>query len=229
VQAGIVDLIKQNLLQLTEGNRFRVAKNFYTPRAKEDNPLIPALAAQDNGSLHSYEDIAANWYDRVSFSHPVLESIDRAGAGDEPFLQGMVFPVLFYGVLILRIAQGVTNGRPVGLLFAEGIGLSLVFIALWKSLSRRSVIRKEIARLYGDAIGQEGGSGNDPVVPLFATQGTSAIADLAQGALLIGIFDAYQSTGRGAGDEWSAGSSCSGSSCSGGSSCGSSCGGCSGN
>jgi hypothetical protein len=124
-----------------------------------------------------------------------------------------------------------SNKRPVGLLFAEAFGLAFGFVVLWKGLTNRSVIRKEITRLYGEGQMAMGDRPDyDATVPLFVTQGNSAITDLAGGALLIGIFDAY-SPGRGGwsdGSSYDRGSGCSGGSSCGGSSCGSSCGGCSG-
>jgi uncharacterized protein (TIGR04222 family) len=232
LQAGIVDAIKRNLLEVTGDNLFRVKSHPFTPESDEVNPLVFALAAVKYDSFHSYEDLAGNWYAREEFTHPVLEGLDQLGKRKEPFWQDNIFAIVFYGLVAIRFIQGIINGRPVVFLLLATAGLSIVFAILWRSFSQRSVIRDKIRSLYEEQL-----SGLttdlDRTVPLYALQGSSALSGFAEGALLIGLFSAASpARSSGGGSSWSSDSSSgSDSSCSSGSSCsgGSSCGGCSGN
>lgn len=228
LQAGIVDLIQRNLLEVTDSKRFRVRNYSYTPREKETNPLIPALTGAADGSLYSYEDIAAGWYARERFSHPALTALVEFAKRPEPFQQGGIFIVAYFGIAVARIIQGLSNDRPLENLFFETVGLAVIGTIVWKSFSRRQMIASRIKALYERQLAQYGDT--DRTLPLFVLEGNSAIRGFAEGALLASVFVAARPA-SGDGGLWiDSGSSSDGGSDSGGSSCGSSgCGGCSGN
>ena len=234
VQAGIVDLIKRNLLELTPDNHFLIKNSHYEPAPGESNPMIPAFMAEPDGSRLNYESLSVNWYNREKFSHPSLTVLDQWAGQKEPFLQVYFFHILFYLVAALRVIQGISNGRPVNFLFLEIILLSFFFLALLKAFSRRAVVRREASRLYKERL-QNLGSQDAQILPQFALQGLPAINGFAEGVMLAGLFGAYDAnlskTSWGSGNSMDGGSSCSGGGDGGGgSSCGggSGCGGCSG-
>lgn len=233
VQAAIVDLMKRRLLELHENRSFRVKAYPSISDGRETNPLMPALAAEEIDSLHSYDDIAVNWYARERFTHPALAALKKLSVAKEPFLQYNAFAVVLYMVATARIIQGIVNGRPFGLLIIETLGLSLVFACVWRVCSKRPVVRWKIEELYEAQLSKLDEE-DDQTVSEVVLRGNRANSGFADAAMLMILFDVV--TPRG-GDTWSdsiissaTDSSCSsGSSCSGGSSCGgSSCGGCSG-
>jgi len=226
VQTGIVDLIQRNLLEVSASKRFRVMKGGYIPRHLESNPLIPGFADEEEGSLLSYDDIANRWYARERFSHPGLTALAGLSTQKEPFLQGTVFLIAFYGMALARLLQGFLNGRPVGYLFFMTFALTIVGAAVWQALSRQSIIRRRVKTLYEQQLAEYGDL--DRTVPLFVLEGNSAIAGFAEGVLLTSVFAAVRPAKGDGGMMGDSGSSCSsGSGCGGGGSSG--CGGCSGN
>jgi len=228
LQAGILDLLQRNLLEVSESRQFRVKNYSFTPLDGETNPLIPAWAEEADGSLHSYDYIAGNWYARERFSHPALTALSDLAKRQEPFWQSGIFIMVYFGMAVVRIAQGFLNGRPVTFLLFETLAGAILGTAIWKGLSPRWMIVSQIKEMYEGRLPEYGD--RDRTVPLFVLEGNSAIAGFAEGALLVGLFAAARPAG-GDGGLWidSGGSSDNGGgSC--GSSCGSSgCGGCSGN
>jgi len=241
VQAGIVDLIKRNLMELTPDNHFLVKNGEYQAGSGETNPLVPAYLLEEEGSQHTYERLSENWYDRERFSHPGLVVLEQWSGQREPWLQLYFFHILFYGVGILRIGQGISTGRPVSFLVIEIVLLSIAFFTVLKPWSKKALVYGEASRLYKERL-ESLGSPEAQLLPQFALQGLPAINGLAEGVMLAGLFGAYETTlpqnkwsgwngGGDAGDgSDGGGSSCSGGDSGGGSSCsgGSGCGGCSG-
>lgn len=230
VQAGIVDLIKRGLLELTSDNHFLVKNSAYRPLANETNPLMTAYAAEPDGSLLNYESLSVNWYDREKFSNPALEELDQWAKRGEPFWQVSLFPFLFYVVAIVRMIQGFYHDRPISYLVLETIFVSILFFIVLRQYSRSSQVAAAVSRLYAERL-QNMGSADSRLLPLFALEGIPAINGFAEGVMLAGLFGAYDTASYRSGWGNSNGSSCgSGSSCSGGSSCGGGggCGGCGG-
>ncbi|MHA4811559.1 glycine-rich domain-containing protein [Flavitalea flava] len=238
VQVGIVDLIERDLLALDEeDNRFVVKAYHYKPMPGETNPLITAFAAEADGSRHSYEDISANWYDRKNFAHPSLEALNQIARHREPYLRTYLFFIPFYGMAIVRIIQGISNNRPVGLLIGEMIILFFLYLLVWTRLADRWFVSNKFQDLINGRLRNQAGE-EGRIVPQFALQGLAAMDGLPAGLLLAGVFTTVTpvnhrllSKGWWGGDSGGGNGyniSCGGSSC-GSSSCGGGgCGGCGG-
>jgi len=231
-QAGLVDLIKRDLVELDIYSRFVVKSRNYRPVTGEKNPMIPAYAQEPDGSAYPYDSILINWYDRAKFAHPDLEVLDQFAHRDEP-MRAYLFHVAFFGMVVARATQGIVNGRPIIFLVLETVGLSILLYLTQRQFSRSHIVYGEVKRLYKEHMGNTGMEADAGLVPNFALQGMSAISGFSEAAMLDIIFSSYDPrafrSSLGDGNS-SAGSSCGGSSgCSGGSSCGGGgCGGCGG-
>jgi len=232
LQAGILDLVNRDLLEVTSENSFRVKKTHYKADLQETNPLMAAYAEAPDWKVYTYEMMMIDWYDRDKFSHPGLEALLTFAKRREPFLRLYPFQIAFYGVFIARCIQGMMHNRPITYLLIEAIVLSILFILAMQQFSKRAFVYRKLNRLFKDHR-RLPVSVDEKVLKQFALEGFPAINGSTEGLLLAGIFAAYtpvrlhdtlnewnKSTG------WSSGNSSSDSSCGGGGSCsGGSCGG----
>ena len=239
VQAGVIDLCRRGLMEVTSEAKFLIRSSAHEPVRYDGNPLIPILAELPDGEIRTYEQLVNGWYARADFSHPALKALKRWSMRPVVFIHRYLVHVSFYGMAVLRILQGLTNGRPVVFLVLETVAFSIILHVTVRGLRKWSFISRKIKMLYGQRskplIDQD-----DPRLQRFALEGTPALSGFAEGVLLTSIFaayapsgmrsDAYGDWGTGSGSSCGSNSSCgSGSSCSGGSNCGGGgCGGCGG-
>jgi uncharacterized protein (TIGR04222 family) len=234
MQAVIVDLLKRNLLELQDDNRFIIKSNRYVPGPGDTNPLLPILAQAPDGSRESYESLLFNWYEPSAFAHPALDLLTEFAKRRESNRSLYIFHYAFFAMFILRMMQGMYNGRPVGFLVMEMIPLLFLFSILTKQFSRAGLVYRKAKKLYKELLQKEAGPSGGPadaIVPQFALSGLPALSGFAEGLLLVSVFGKYASNNFLENVHvWNNDSSSSGgSSCSGGGSCGGGgCGGCGG-
>lgn len=243
LQAGILDLINRGLLEPTNNGSFQVKNIFYTADLKESNPLLAVHTGMPEGSIHSYESMLGNWYDRENFSHPALEALQVFAQRREPFLQLYPFHIAFFGMILARACQGILHHKPIILLLIYGGILSVLFFIAVKLSKRSFFVHRKLNRLF-KAFRRVPSSPDDRTLQQFALKGFPAINGSTEGLMLAGIFAAYTPTYlHNTGNDWNSynswymggsgdnsnggsssscgsGSSCSGSSCGGGGGCG---------
>ncbi|HVU55756.1 MAG TPA: hypothetical protein VHD83_11920 [Puia sp.] len=233
LQTGIVDLVKKGLLEIPGYNQFVVKKSNYRSDPRDTNPLMPAYAREEEGSMLNYDTLMATWYNSESFSHPALEALNKFRRRPESFLRTYVFHVAILGMLLARSTQGILNDKPIILLLLEGVVFIILFMFIAGKMSKSAVVARKVRATFKQRVDNIVGP-NDRFVSQFAMEGTQAIDHWAEGAVLSGLFLVYTPVWYRNGVDMSTNTSgncgSSGSSCSGGSSCGggSGCGGCSG-
>ena len=228
LQAGIVDLINRDLLEVTDERSFRVKKTFYRADRQEANPLMAAYDDMPDGSVHTYKEMITSWYDRTNFSHPGLEALYTFARRRESFPRLYAFHTVFFGVFIARCIQGLIHHRSIAYLLIEAFVFYVIFLLVGRQFSKRTVVHRKMYALFKQHRVIPAGF-DDLVLKQFALKGFPAINGSMEGLLLAGIFAAYtprslQDTGvewNKAGN-WNNGGKDGGSSCGGG---GSSCGG----
>ncbi|WP_207514439.1 hypothetical protein [Longitalea luteola] len=228
IQAGIVDLLRRNLIGLSADNRFIVHKNWYNKPANEQNPLIQGFLKEQEDSIH-YERIATEWYDEEAIKHPALQKLYLLAYHKEHLVKKYHLMLLPFVIIMIRFFQGAVNHKALGNLFFELWVLLIISVILTNFMSRRRMVLEQVKKLAG-SLQQDGTLYSDQVVSLYSIHGNDSLTWFAEGAALTAIFAPYpvlnhdkQSTTN---SSCSSCSSCTGSGGGdGGGGCGSGCGG----
>jgi uncharacterized membrane protein YgcG len=218
-QTALVDLIKKGLIELRADKTFVTTP--YNLKWETNNPLVAELQKETPGSTFSYAQILTKWYNPKSFSHPVLTELSSF----VPHRSSKVIYSFFFGVPIIRMIQGLINGRPIDFLMALFFMSTILFVIVGFMFSAKLDVQHKVADLY-----RERSDHKDQLLSSYALKGTSALAGFAEATLLTEIFPLIISEfgEKGHPSDGSSGSSCGSSSC-GSSSCGGGgCGGCGG-
>ena len=231
VQAAIVDLIRRNLLGLTTDKKFILHQNWYNNTPDEQNPLIAGFIGEKDNCV-SYDMIACNWHNEQASQHPALQQLYWFAWQEESILAKYHILIIPFVTGVMRLFQGLANGKPVSLLIIE----MMVFIAI-VLIIRETTSRKMVVFKYAEELANRQNDQSliyaDNIVWQFALKGNRAIEWFSDGLVLAGIFTAYpvinhlrtfeangscSSCGGGSGG-------CGGGGCGGGG-CGGGCGGC---
>ncbi|WP_205509051.1 hypothetical protein [Longitalea arenae] len=233
IQAGIVDLLRRNLIGLTNDNRFILHRNWYSKPVNEQNPLIPGFLNEQYDSIN-YEGIATEWYNEEAIKHPVLQKLYHLAYHKEPLLKEYHLLLIPYAVLVIRFIQGLVYHKPLWNLFSECFILVFVSAILTSALSRRKMVLLKAEKLAKE-LQHDGSLYSDQVVSAYSMFGNDTLTWFAEGAALTAIFAPFPVLNHDkrsvTNSSCSSCSSCSGSGgdggggCSGGG-CGGGCGGC---
>jgi hypothetical protein len=222
-QAALVDLLKRGVIETT-GNDYKVIENGQYDWSKETNPLLqPLMEYHSPGSIFTYQE-GLGYVDRDVVLHPGFERLYRLSKKVD--YQKFIIPGIILGIGAARFLQGIANDKPVGYLLFEIVAFSVITLMILQMYSYTTTVRNYATDIWEKQ--NENGYGND-IINNFTILGTSAIAGLAEYAILTNVFNTIGLPER---KSFSDSSGCSStSSCGGdggGSSCGGGCGGCGG-
>jgi uncharacterized membrane protein YgcG len=189
IQAGIVDLLRRNLIGLTDDNRFIVHKKWYNEPANEQNPLVAGLLKDQNERI-DYNGIATEWYNEDAIKHPVLQKMYHLAYHKEPLLKKYHLLLIPFVVGIIRIFQGGYNDKPLNNLLFECFLLLFVSIGLTSVLSRKGIVLTRVKNLAKD-LQHNGTLYSDQVVSAYSIHGNDTLTWFAEGAVLTAIFAPY--------------------------------------
>jgi uncharacterized protein (TIGR04222 family) len=233
IQTCLLDLYRRGLVSVDDNREIVIHRNNYQAPEKEENPLVPALLAEADGSSVPYGIIADTWHERQSFEQPGIGQLLLLHNKKESRLQKSWSILIVFFIGLARLIQGMINDRPVGFLVLEIIAFIIASVVMSSWLTTANVVKNKLKQLLVNKAGSNQ-LHFDEIVNDYAVNGKSVLDWLPATLMLapmITLFPAPPVKPSG-GAEWSGGSDISsGSSCSsGGSSCsgGGGCGGCGG-
>ena len=190
-QTSLVDMVKKGVLEVREDQRFVIKNQNYQPHPDDQNPLAPALATEEDGTVYTYKDLQKKWMDQKKFSHPMLTALEKYAYGKRGHLRDYAFQAAFGAVFLPVSAQGDKHHRPVAfLVLLEAGTLFMIFAFIIRLNSRRAMACKIIDGLYLGRL-KDQDQHIDLVVGEFALAGVPAISGFAEGVLMANIFGAF--------------------------------------
>ncbi|MCS3796242.1 hypothetical protein [Niastella sp. OAS944] len=234
IQTCLLDLYRRGIVSVDDKRRILIHRSNYLAPEKEENPFVPALLAEADGSSVPYSFIADTWYKRQLFEHSGIGQLQYFNNYKETWLQKNWVLLIVFLIGLARIIQGVINSRPVGFLILEIIGFIILSMVMSSYLTTANVIKNKLQQLL---VYKAGGKQlyADDIVNDYAVNGKRVLEWLPATLMLapmIALFPALPVKPAGRTIWGGGGYTCSGSSGGGGGSSvggGGGCGGCGGN
>ncbi|MBS1563736.1 MAG: hypothetical protein JST39_05070, partial [Bacteroidetes bacterium] len=113
MQSAIIGLLQKKLLEVDAHKRFFIHPDRYIPPEREINPLVPDALREREGASFSYRQLMERWYDSRKFSHDTLDALTEFINRRRPLWRVCVFPFIVYAIGLVRLIQGIWNGKPV--------------------------------------------------------------------------------------------------------------------
>lgn len=223
VQAATIDLVAKGVLTPIEKNQFRV-EAYDIANTGDQNPAIPYLQRYyREGETVNIPDLEFMCSQVIVVNEKFEEQVSPLRRRD---VSSAVVMILILFIAVVRIFQGLSNDKPVSILFMLTVVTGFAAYGVVQGFSGRAIMQRIVSNKYQErSISIADRISSLPSID-FAFLGITAIAGMYGADQLTDSFRKHFST-QGNGSGAGCGSSGCGSSCGGGG-CGGGCGGCGG-